>query len=218
MFRKHFFPFIVWALYRAWTATWRVQIIESSAVKRLKAENKSWICAIWHGDEIAMIYFSRFYKVATMTSTSKDGELMNNVLNRLGMATSRGSSTRGAVGALKGLVRLAKSGWNPVVTVDGPKGPYHKAKPGVFELARLTGLPIIPAGVAATHKKIFEKSWNKAYLPLPFSKVTLVWGDLLLLNENENPESFEPRDPVLAKTLENTLDAMSRIAAETLCK
>jgi lysophospholipid acyltransferase (LPLAT)-like uncharacterized protein len=117
------------------------------------------------------------------------------------------------VSALKGLVRLAKTGCCPVVTVDGPKGPFHKAKAGVFELSRLSGLPIIPVGVAASHKKVFEKSWNKAYLPLPFSRVTLVWGDALSLETD-----FDPRSSDNAFALEKELDAMGRIASETLCK
>lgn len=213
MHKSKFFAFLVWLFYRAWTSTWRTQIVESSGLKALKESHRSWICAIWHGDELAMVHFCQKYRAATMTSTSKDGELMNNVLLRMGMATSRGSSTRGAVGALKGLVRLAKNGWCPVVAVDGPKGPFHFVKAGVFELSRLSGLPIVPVGVAASHSKVFEKSWNKAALPLPTSKVVLCWGDPYF-----PADGADPRSPELSADLKSRLDAMSRIASETLCK
>jgi lysophospholipid acyltransferase (LPLAT)-like uncharacterized protein len=200
-------------LYRLWTATWRMTIIESETVKKQKSNGKAWICAIWHGDELAMIRFSVRYRVATMTSTSKDGELMDNVLHRLGMETSRGSSTRGGVSALKGMVRLARKGWSPVVAVDGPKGPYHKAKPGVFELAKISDIPIVPVGVHSTSKLVFKKSWNKAYLPLPFSRVVLVWGE-----EFKFDHSLDSRDKDLASSLESALDAVGRTAVKVFAK
>lgn len=212
MLRRRLLPFLVWLVYRIWTATWRTKVIESPGLEKLKASGSGWICAMWHGDEVAMIRFSRHYKVATMTSTSKDGELMNQVLLRLGMQTSRGSSTRGGAAGLKGLVRLARSGWCPVMTVDGPKGPLHVVKPGIFELARISNLPIVPVGVAASNRKVFEKSWNKAYLPLMFSKVHLVWGEPYQIAREEDPRSDE-----LSRDLKQKLDAVGRMAAESLC-
>lgn len=213
MNRSKFFAWIVWAFYRLWISTWRISIVESDSLKKQKTTNKPWVIAHWHGDELALICFCRFYKVATITSTSKDGELMNNVLNLLGVKTSRGSSTRGGVGALKGIIRIARTGYCPVVAVDGPKGPFHKAKPGVFEISRMLDLPIISVGVSCSRKYTFEKSWNKTYLPLPFSKLVLVWGEALYLNKEE-----DPRSPKLAEKLENELDALGRKAAKLFAK
>lgn len=213
MFRKYVLPWIVWLVYRVWIASWRVTVIESESVKKLKESGSPWICAIWHGDELAVVRFCLNYKVATMTSTSKDGELMDSVLRKLGMATSRGSSTRGGVSALKGMIRLARSGWCPVVAVDGPKGPFHKAKPGVFELSKLTKLPIIPVGAIATNAFVFTKSWNKTYLPLPFSKVGLVWDDQFRFDS-----SLDSRDKDVAASLETALDAVGRKAANLFAK
>lgn len=213
MFRNYFLPWAAWLFYRLLSLTWRIEIIESNSVKQLKASGNSWICAIWHGDELAIITFCRFYKVATMTSTSKDGELMDRVLHKLGMATARGSSTRGGVSALKGMIRLTKNGWSPVIPVDGPKGPYHKAKPGVFELSKLTKTPIIPVGVAASNSFVFKKSWNKAYIPLPFSKVALVWGETF-----DYDPALDPRSPVLAQSLEHALAAVGQKAVKVFAK
>lgn len=107
-----------------------------------------------------------------MTSTSKDGQLIDYVIRKFGGATSKGSSTRGAVGALKGLVRLMKKDeYNSSMAVDGPKGPIYKVKPGVFELSKLTKAVIVPVGVASHPHLSFEKSWNKARLPKPFAKI-----------------------------------------------
>ena len=207
--RKHVFPWLVWLTYRLWTATWRIRIVESDAVKKYKADGTPWVCAIWHGDEIAMVRFTVFYKVATMTSTSKDGELMDKVLRRLGVLTSRGSSTRGGANALKGIIRLTRQGYSPIVAVDGPKGPIYKVKPGVFELSRVCHIPIIPVGVYAEKKYTFHKAWNKAYLPLPFTRVSLIWGDPFIV-----PEGVDARDPALAESLAREIDALGRAAVK----
>src|SRR5690606_18737721 len=109
----------------------------------------------WHGDELAVLHLVKRYRLATMTSTSKDGAIIDYVIRKLGGDTSRGSSTRGAVTALKGLVRLGRSGRVLSLAVDGPKGPIYEPKPGVFELSKLCGAAIVPVGVAVTKAHVF---------------------------------------------------------------
>ena len=116
------------------------------------------------------------YRCAAMTSTSDDGELMTRVLKWFGFGISRGSSTRGGARALIGMIKLIRLGYCATVAVDGPKGPRHKAKPGILYLAQKAGVPIIPTGVAREKALVFEKSWNKTYIPWPFSKVVVSFG------------------------------------------
>jgi lysophospholipid acyltransferase (LPLAT)-like uncharacterized protein len=206
--------FLIYLFYRAWFSTWRLTIIEPPRLKAAIANKKPSVFAFWHGDELVTTSLTRFYQVATMISTSKDGELMNQVVHRLGVKTSRGSSTRSGERALIGLIRLARQGLIPVIAVDGPKGPYHQVKPGVLEVAKRIGGPIFQAGIAASRKIIFKKAWNKACLPLPFSKVIVVWGAPL-----EAPaENEDSRSPELAKRLERQLDAAGQQAAKLIAK
>lgn len=180
MFRKYILPWLVFFIYRLWTWSWRKTIVCSSGLLTALEEKKPVIFAHWHGDELVIIHLVPIYKIATMTSKSKDGELVDFVLRKLGGATSRGSSTRGGIGALKGLIRLLRSGnHNASMAVDGPKGPLHQVKLGVFELSKLTDALIVPVGAASSSAKVFEKSWNKARLPWPFSKVVVVFTEPL---------------------------------------
>lgn len=168
---------LIWLIYTVWSCTWRIKIVESPEYQALRVQNKNQVFAIWHGDELAMMRFARYYSVATMASLSKDGELMNKILHLFGFMTSRGSSSRGGAQGLRGLLRIVKEHRRtPLLTVDGPKGPIYQPKPGILHISRLTKSPIIPGAVAATHALHFKKSWNKAYIPLPFSKVVLYWG------------------------------------------
>lgn len=170
-------------------------------MQRALADGVPMVLAHWHGDELGILYLLRRYRAAVMTSTSKDGELMDTVVRLFGARTSRGSSTRGGASALKGIIRLSREGWRPSVAVDGPKGPYHKAKPGVFEISKITGGTIFPIAVATDRAHTFEKAWNKTFLPLPFARVVCVWGDGLPVVQRD----ADPHDPDLAIALEKAL-------------
>lgn len=201
MLRTHVLPVLLFVVYSALKLTWRVRIIEPASFKAALADGRPMVLAHWHGDELGILHLLRRYKVAVMTSTSKDGELMDRVVRLFGSQTSRGSSTRGGASALKGILRLARTGWRPSVAVDGPKGPYHKVKPGVFEISKVIGGEIFPITVDCDRKYVFEKAWNKTFLPLPFARVVVVWGEGLPA-VNRDADS---RDPELAKRLEDAI-------------
>ncbi len=196
--------------------TWRVQNIEDPEMTKLVKNKKPFVLAFWHGDEIAVLPLIQIYSTCTMASTSKDGELMSRVLNLLGMKTSRGSSTRKGVQALKGLIKILRSGRNAAVAVDGPKGPYHKIKPGVFEISKIAKGPVFAAGVVADRKWVFHKAWNKTYVPKPFAKVIIQWSRPLPTLQ----KSDDAKDPYFQTELEKRFDealqeASRRLAADS---
>lgn len=212
MFRRYVLPWIAFVLYRLWSASWRMRCVESEGMKRARAAGEPLIYAHWHGDELMIFPLVGPYKIATMTSTSKDGELVDFAIRKMGAATSRGSSTRGGIGALKGLIRLMNDGWNASMAVDGPKGPLHKVKPGVFELSRLAKAKIVPMGAAPAKSITFKKSWNKARLPLPFSKLVVWFNEPIEAVTREQ----SPHDPKLIATLESEIAKACQAAQNAL--
>lgn len=161
------------------------------------------VYAHWHGDEMGIVHLLPRYRSCAIVSTSKDGEIMAGFIRMIGAKTSRGSSTRGGVAALRGIIRLAQQGYRPSVAVDGPKGPYHKVKPGVFEVSKLIGGRIYPLTVAVSRSYIFERSWNKTFLPLPFSRIQVVWGEPLPALGRESDAHSEKLAMELEKALTN---------------
>lgn len=205
-------PFIVYVFYRILYSLWRIRLEEHPEVSKLIKEQSPLILAHWHGDELALIHLVRRLKLATMTSTSKDGQIVDYVIHRLGGETSRGSSTRGGVSALIGLIRLCRSGRIVSVAVDGPRGPIYQPKPGVFELSKICNAPIVPVGVQASPVYSFEKSWNKAFLPYPFAKVAIHFGKPLpAINDASDPKDF-----ALAKKLTSDLNGARQQAAKII--
>jgi lysophospholipid acyltransferase (LPLAT)-like uncharacterized protein len=125
-------------------------------VKHVNSENLTevpqYIIAFWH-DHMLMMLHSKFRKpISVMSSRSRDGDIAANLYSYYGVETSRGSSTRGGIAALRGLIRMARRGNNIVFTPDGPRGPARVAKEGVIVAAQVTGLPIVPIAFAAKKK------------------------------------------------------------------
>lgn len=203
IFRKYVLSFIVWVIYKSLYFTWRVRFHEPEELKTTLKEKKiPLIFAHYHGDEIALLQLIPIYRIATMSSKSKDGELMSGLISLMGGRSSRGSSSRGAVEALKGLVKIMRNEkFNACLAVDGPKGPIYKVKPGVFEISRLVGAQMYFGGVHCDRAFHFPKAWNKTFLPKPFAVVDIVW----LGPFGPYGKDVDPRDPKLLGQAEDLL-------------
>jgi lysophospholipid acyltransferase (LPLAT)-like uncharacterized protein len=199
--------FIVWILYFILSRTWKIAFVEPEDLRLRLASEKSVVFAHFHGDELVLLSTVKKFRVATLVSQSQDGEIMNTVVRLNGAKTTRGSSTRGGIGGLKALIQLCRNGYNCSFAVDGPKGPLHEVKPGVFETARLIRGAIYAGGVSTNRAWHFPKSWNKTFLPKPFARVVVLWQRLPIEINNET----DPRASHLAILLKNQLfDARRR--------
>ncbi|MEI7973702.1 MAG: DUF374 domain-containing protein [Bdellovibrio sp.] len=193
--------FLIWIVYRLLSWTWTLKIEEPAEMQRLLRESGPLVLAHWHGDELALIHLSRRYRIATMVSQSSDGALMNVVLRLLGACTTRGSSSRGSVGGLKGLFTLVRQGHPLSFAVDGPRGPRHEVKPGVFEMSRVLSAPIYAGQIYCDRFWISQKSWNKAILPKPFAQLSIRWVELPVRLTKDD----DPRDPRFSEALKARL-------------
>ena len=200
---------LVFIIYRLISWSWKIRIQEPERLLENIKNKKPYILAHFHGDEAALLFLTNKYGLSTMISTSKDGEMMTVIYKLLGGKTSRGSSTRGGVSALKGLIQLIKNGAGCNIAVDGPKGPIDEIKPGVFELSRLVSAEIFAGGAYCESSWKFPRSWNQAYFPKPFATVVIVWlGPFGPITKND-----DPRAPELAKALQNQLFAARQQAS-----
>ena len=109
----------------------------------------------------------------------------------LGYRVTRGSSSRGAVGGLLALMKEVRGGHNTALAVDGPRGPRGVCKPGIARLAQKTGAPLFPMGVASSRKFVFKKTWNKVYLPLPFSRQVIFLLEPIFFSGKADPDEME---------------------------
>jgi len=191
------FAWIYWAVGFLWR--WPYGKIEPRP-----ADGGPCIYAHWHGDELILIRRYAFFGKAVMASLSKDGSMLSVGLEKLGFFVVRGSSSRGGIGGLKALVDAILKGKDVALAVDGPRGPRHEVKAGVLKLAQLSGRPILPLAASAESKFTFKKSWNQSFMPYPFSRVAVTYGDLFWvprkLTETEFEEKRRELEVVIART------------------
>lgn len=204
MLRLIVLPWLVLITYRLWSATWRITIVETEAFRAARASGRPQVFAHWHRDELAVLPQAGAYAIATMTSKSKDGQLIDFVVRKFGGLTAKGSSSRGGAGALRELVKLVISGRNASFAVDGPRGPIFKTKPGVFELSQLTGAIIIPVGIASRNRYIFKRAWNRARLPKLFTRVVVLFDAPFVVGP---ASELGAQCPLLAARLESCITA-----------
>ncbi len=141
---------IIRVLYR----TMRLRFIGYNPSRSTKSSDGQIMLAFWHGRLMMMPYVYPGRDFTVLISTHRDGELIARTVRALGIEAVRGSSTRGWVGGLKGLLGAVKKGRDLAITPDGPRGPRHKAQGGVIQIAAKTGLPIVPVAFGASKKKL----------------------------------------------------------------
>lgn len=170
-----------YTLFLGWTT--RIYWFKSEEGMQLEKEGKGLIYAIWHNQQLFLLYPYRGQKIAPLISQSSDGEYIARCLPKFGMKAVRGSTSRGGARALIHLIQATRDGYRPMLTPDGPRGPIYKVQPGILFLAKKTGLPIIPVGTALS-RKIKVGSWDRMRVPLPFGKTALTYGKAVYVKDD----------------------------------
>ncbi len=167
---------------------WRVEGLHH--FETVAASGRQPIMVFWHGRILPATYFFRGRGIVVITSQNFDGEWIARIIHRFGYGTARGSTSRGAAGALLEL-RRALGGGKPVgFTLDGPRGPAGRAQPGALWLASATGHPLLPFHLeAARHWTV--RSWDRSQVPRPFSAMALVVGAPIEVPPNADETRLE---------------------------
>jgi lysophospholipid acyltransferase (LPLAT)-like uncharacterized protein len=191
-------------LLRALARTWRVEVRGPNPFAGGGAP--AMLAATWHRNILVAAGIFRDSGVHVAVSSSRDGEHITAVMAHLGMGPAiRGSSTRGGVTALRGMLRVASDGGALGILPDGPKGPARRVKPGAIAVARLSGRPVLPIGISA-RPCLRLGSWDRMLVPLPFARVACHFGESVLVERDAAPERRE----AARQELEAKLDQLTR--------
>jgi len=145
------------------------------------------ILCFWHSRILMMPLMMSGWNGPMLISEHRDGKIIADAVALLGIGSARGSSTRSGVRALLQMVRMARQGRTLGITPDGPKGPREKVSAGTIMLARKTGLVLRPVSYAC--KSYWRaKSWDRFYIPKPFSQGVFVVGDDVLISTEVSDE------------------------------
>ncbi len=159
------------------TTRWRIEA--DGLLQSLRARPPC-IVAFWHECLPTMPVLWRIAKRDpqwptghVLASRHRDGQLIGRAMRRFGIETVAGSTSRGGAASLRQLLKLLAAGHPIGLTPDGPRGPRHRAAPGVAQLAARAGVPIF-CTAAVTSAAITTGGWDRMRIPLPFSRGALV--------------------------------------------
>ncbi len=192
-------------------ATLRIRVYGRKNYVRA-AKESGFVYALWHGRLFLPLYSERGKGAKVLVSEHRDGELIAQILLKYGYKVIRGSTTRGGRKAMIEILRSSKSGGSFAFTPDGPRGPRGVVQPGIIFLARKTGFPILPI-TGGSKWKLELGSWDRFFIPVPFSKASVVFGNPIYIRKDLDSEGFSEACKVLQEELDRTTDI-----ADSLCK
>jgi lysophospholipid acyltransferase (LPLAT)-like uncharacterized protein len=179
-------------------------------------EHESLIPAYWHqhmlfGVRALLDLRPDGLKLGFLISPSVDGVAPAMLVRKIGGHVIRGSSSHTGARALRDFYEtIVKHGISPAITPDGPRGPRHEVKPGAVLLSQLTGKPVLPVSVAASHTWRF-RTWDRFELPLPFSRVVVAYGEPVRIPRVLSADALAREQAAMAAALK-ALNAEARAA------
>ena len=147
-----------------------------------------------------------------MVSNSKDGEIISRAANAVGVTTVRGSQNRGGTKASLELIKKIKEeDYNGALTIDGPRGPNRIVKKGIIDIAKMCNIPIVPAVYWSPQKRFLKfKSWDSFRFPLIGTKLVMLYGDPIYVEENMDEETTEKIRLKVEQSLNNLYEDLKK--------
>ncbi len=171
------------------------------------------IVCFWHARMLMIPKSIPHWDGYMLISSHRDGAFIADTMRLIGIKTVRGSATRGGARAMLEMVRKSRDlGCDLGITPDGPKGPRETVQTGTVQLAMKTGLPLLPI-CYATKRHIRAGSWDRFYIPMPFTRGVFVFGDHVSVGRSEDIESAVPRAQAAMDEAQRRADAFFEMNA-----
>jgi hypothetical protein len=176
-------------------ATLQVQVVDRCGLTRPGGISGPVVLALWHNRifTIAPVWArhcGKHRRNVVLTSASHDGAAVAHAMETFGMGAVRGSSSRRAVAGLIGLRQALRGGSDATVTPDGPRGPRYRLQAGLVKLAQSAGVPVV--AIHARFGRAWRlRTWDGMVVPVPFSRVEVVFDEALAVPAGLDEDAFE---------------------------
>jgi lysophospholipid acyltransferase (LPLAT)-like uncharacterized protein len=162
-------------LLRIWVRTLRFEVGPDALAKLTQSDVPAAI-VLWHNRLFLSPEFFRRYRtqrrVYGLVSASKDGAWLAAFYRMIGIHPVRGSTSNLGREAARVLIDQMRDGHDIGITPDGPRGPMYTVEPGVLVVTRRLHAPMVLLGAEFTRAWRL-KSWDRFYVPCPFSRVVI---------------------------------------------
>ena len=161
--------------------------------KELLNDGENYIFSLWHENLIGLF--------VVYTTLNRDFVWLNHPawymkpvhINLRWMGTRKlalGSSGNSGKEAMAQVNQWLKEGYSTVINPDGPGGPVRVLKDGVLNMSIATAVPVVPFKVTSTMSFTLP-TWDKKRVPVPFSRVTVEYGEPITVTESNKEEARE---------------------------
>lgn len=155
--------------------TWRVEALHAERWRALVEQDRPHVFLLWHDALLPLLWRHRGRGVTIVVSEAQDGRYLAEYARRIGYREVRGSSSRGGVRALIGVMKVLRAGGVAAFTPDGPRGPRREFKGGVLLAAQRGGAVVLPLHAGADRAWRLS-SWDRFLVPKPFARVRIAYG------------------------------------------
>ncbi len=151
-------------------------------IKSINYPEKQSIFSMWHCHQCLVYGIKDKSKFYALISASNDGEIIAKAAECLNIKSVRGSTKRRGVAASLELIEKLKEGNSAAIMVDGPRGPRYKVKDGIINIAKITGIPIVPCAWYSKAKTFLEfNTWDKFKVPFGPCRTVALYGDPIFI-------------------------------------
>ena len=189
--------------------TCKFEIHGTKYFEKIRNNNRPIMLCVWHGRMLYPIFYviKEKIKLWTIATPFKDGEIIAQILKKWDFKIIKGSSNRNSKKVMEKMNQIFKSDSNSIIAItnDGPKGPRHIAKTESLEIAQKYNAQIITITGDSNKKWVFN-SWDKFYLPKPFSKIIITIA----------PEHIRNPDRELSADVSQYMVEYEKIASEKI--
>lgn len=173
------------------------------------------IFLFWHEYIPAPLHLRPNCRLAMLLSQHQDAELLSHAAHFAGLHTVRGSTYRGATGALRTLMKHGR-GMNLAITPDGPRGPRRVLAPGCIYLSSRLQVPLVPLGVGYDRPWRYRRVWDQFAIPRPFSRARVISGPRVQIPPDLDRDQIEAQRQWIESLLNQLTLTAERWAADEI--
>ncbi len=204
-----FGPWLAYHVIKLLGRTMRFEVVNPHIQRTFVEKGTPAIAAFWHDQLLMMPLAYEGKKLGFLVSPHRDGQIVGKALKKFGLTPILGSTSKRGASAIKKMIRAIQEGSDVAIVPDGPRGPRHRLQFGVIELARRTGTAILPLAFNASRKKIF-KTWDRFFLPYPFSKGVFIWGEPIYVHPDGDRDYLEEMRRLVERRLNELTEEADR--------
>lgn len=192
--------------------TGRWTVVRGSVPSEFWQSERPFILAFWHGRLLMMPYcWDHKATIHMLISPHRDGQIIANTVGHFGIKTITGSSSRGGAGALRAMIKALGAGECVGITPDGPRGPAMRSSEGIVTVARMSGVPIIPATFGMDKRRVLS-TWDGFMIAWPFARGVVVWGEPIHVPRKADKDALEAARRQVEQSLNEITAEADRIS------